>query len=100
GGPAPHPGVRNQPRPERSADPRPDPQEKPEDVLRRCWHWLVYNRLEVYKKYDPSRQIRCPIGVLFGLLAVAWYVVGAALLLALCTGWRFRLAGPQLGKHR
>lgn len=87
-------------RPARSADPQPAPAEKPEDLLRRCWHWLVYNRLEVYKKYDPSRQIRCPIGVLFGLLAVAWYVVAAALLIALCMGWRFRLAGPQLGKHR
>ncbi|MCD7829108.1 MAG: hypothetical protein LUG58_01590 [Clostridiales bacterium] len=87
------------PRPARNADPQPGPQEKPEDLLRRCWHWLVYNRLEIYKKYDPSRQIRCPIGVLLGLLAVAWYVAAAALLIALCTGWRFRLAGPQLGKH-
>lgn len=86
-------------RPERSAASQSNPAEKPEDPLRRCWHWLVYNRLEVYKKYDPSRQIRCPIGVLFGLLAVAWYVVAAALLLALCTGWRFRLAGPQFDKR-
>lgn len=64
------------------------------------WQWLVNNRLEAYKKYDPSRQIQCPIGALIGLVCIAWYVVLGILIVGICLGWRYRLAGPQLGNRQ
>lgn len=69
-------------------------------MIQWVWQWLVNNRLEAYKKYDPTRQIQCPIGALIGLLCIAWYVVVACLIAGVCLGWRYRLAGPQLGKRK
>jgi hypothetical protein len=65
------------------------------------WFWscLVNNRLEAYKKYDPTRQIQCPIGALLALVIIAWYVVAVILIVGIFMGWRYRLAGPELGKR-
>ncbi len=68
--------------------------------LRWFWHFLVNNRLEAYKKYDPVRQIQCPLGALLALTAIAWYVVLGILFFGVCFGWRYRLAGPQVGSRR
>lgn len=79
------------------------PEPKSKGILAKvkwCWRWLVNNRLEAYKKYNPSRQIQCPIGALIGLLCVAWYVVVLILIGGICLGWRYRLAGPQLGRKK
>lgn len=79
------------------------PEEKGRSIggkIKWVWRWLVNNRLEAYKKYDPSRQIQCPIGALIGLVCIAWYVVVGILIVGICLGWRYRLAGPQLGKKQ
>lgn len=68
--------------------------------LKWFWRFLVSNRLEAYKKYDPSRQIQCPLGALIALLAIAWYVVVGTLIFGICIGWRYRFAGPQMGHRR
>lgn len=69
-------------------------------MVRWVWHFLVNNRLEVYKKYDPARVIQCPIGALIALVAIAWFVVAVCLIVGIFMGWRYRLAGPQLGSRR
>lgn len=79
------------------------PEKRPESVkdwLKWLWMFLISNRLEAYKKYDPSRQIQCPMGVLIALVIIAWYAVAGVLILGICLGWRYRLAGPQLGGRK
>lgn len=71
--------------------------EPPLDWGERIWLFLVGNRLIATKWNDSRRRIECPLGALLALLAIAWYVVAAVLLLGLLLGWRYRLAGPQLG---
>lgn len=70
---------------------------KLEGVLRRVWRFLVENRLEAYR---PGREqrIECPLAALLALLVLAWYALLFFMILGVCFGWRFRLAGPDLGK--
>jgi hypothetical protein len=79
------------------------PPSQPPKTFTGWWKWLwsclVNNRLEAYKKYDPTRQIQCPIGALLALVIIAWYVVAVILVVGIFMGWRYRLAGPELGKR-
>ena len=68
--------------------------------LRWFWRLLVGNRLEAYRKYDPTRKIECPLGALIALVLIAWYVVVVVLMIGICLGWRYRFAEPQLGGQR
>lgn len=79
------------------------PEDRPDSFtgwLKWLWMFLISNRLEAYQKYDPSRQIQCPLGVLIALVIIAWYAVAGVLILGICLGWRYRLGGPQLGGRK
>ncbi len=74
--------------------------EPPLDWGERIWLFLVGNRLVATKRDDTRRRIECPLGALLALLVIAWYVVVVVLLAGLVLGWRYRLAGPQLGADK
>lgn len=82
----------------REPEPAPSRPRGAREWARWCWSFLLNNRLEACHRYDPARQIQCPIGVLLALLAIAWYAVVGVLAAGALFGWRYRLAGPQLGK--
>lgn len=80
----------------RQAPPRQDaPPPQPEGWLSRAWRVLTENRLECTR---GDKRFEIPLAVLIALVLFAVYVVVIALILGFCFGWRFRFAGPELGR--
>ena len=74
----------------------PEPEPEPERG-NRVWRWLTENRLECRK---GERCFEVPMAALIALVLLAFWAVAALLLAGLCFGWRYRFAGPDLGKPR
>ena len=66
-----------------------------EGWLSRAWRVLTENRLECIRE---EKRFEIPLAVLIALALFAIYVVVIALILGFCFGWRFRFAGPELGR--
>ena len=71
------------------------PGQEQEGFWRRAWRVLTENRLECVR---GETRLEVPLAVLIALLVFAAYVVIGLWLLGFCFGWRYRFAGPQLGK--
>ena len=71
--------------------------EPQEGALERVWRWLTENRLECRR---GARCFEVPMAALIALTLLAFWAVAALLLAGLCFGWRYRFAGPDLGKPR
>lgn len=78
--------------------PESEPAPKKQNWLLIVWNWLVDNRLEAYQKGSDDRSMECPIAALLAMLALAWWVVALLLAVGFFLGWRYRLAGPNLGR--
>ena len=77
-----HPSAPSEPEPEREG---------------RVRRWLTENRLECRR---GARCFEVPMAALIALTLLAFWAVAALLLAGLCFGWRYRFAGPDLGKPR
>ena len=77
--------------------PPPAPPEPVPEHRNRVWRWLTENRLECWK---GERCFAVPMGALIALILLAFWAVAALLLAGLCLGWRYRFAGPDLGRPR
>ncbi len=60
--------------------------------------WLVDNRLEGYHR-PSGRELQIPVGVALVLLVLAFWLVPVLLIAGYCLGWRYRMAGPDLGRE-
>lgn len=80
------------PRQENDQAPPPPPAE---GWLSRAWRVLTENRLECIRE---EKRFEIPLAVLIALALFAIYVAVIALILGFCFGWRFRFAGPELGR--
>ena len=86
----------------------PPPEEEPYEreqpargtFLRSAWRWLVDNRLEILRRSDGVCVLECPIVALAALLILAWWLVLVLLGVGYLLGWRYRFAGPNLGRSR
>lgn len=86
----------------------PPPEEPPREreqpargnFLRSAWRWLVDNRLEICRRSDGTCVLECPIVALVALLILAWWLVLILLGVGFLLGWRYRFAGPNLGRNR
>lgn len=87
------PDPRQNPRQEPHQAPTPPP--RAEGWLSRVWRVLTENRLECIRE---EKRFEIPLAVLIALVLFAFYVVIVALILGFCFGWRFRFAGPELGR--
>lgn len=67
-------------------------------LLRTVWRWLVDNRLEVCRRADNAVALEIPVIALIALLALAWWLVLILLGAGFLFGYRYRLAGPHLGR--
>ena len=67
--------------------------------LRTAWRWLADNRLEVCRRSDNLVALEVPIIALIALLALAWWLVLILLGVGFLVGYRYRLAGPNLGRN-
>ena len=78
------------------------PEQPPEkqNRLLAAWNWLVDNRLEAYRWDSDDRSMECPMAALLAMLALAWWVVALLLVVGFFLGWRYRLAGPNLGRNQ
>lgn len=77
----------------------PEAKETNKNWFTTAWNWLIDNRLKAYRKGD-GRQMECPMAAFLALLALAWWLVAALLIVGFFTGWRFRFVGPNLGRSR
>lgn len=68
------------------------------NILRTVWRWLVDNRLEVCRRADNAVALEIPVVALIALLALAWWLVLILLGAGFLFGYRYRLAGPHLGR--
>lgn len=78
--------------PAQEQDPTPPPRE---NWAGRAWRVLTENRLECSR---GDKRFEIPLAVLIALALFAIYVVIVAWILGFCFGWRFRFAGPELGR--
>ena len=63
------------------------------------WQVLVENHFEAYPKNRPEDAFQVPLAALAALLVLAWYVVVILVIAGFFLGWRYRFAGPQLGRR-
>lgn len=78
----------------------PEPSKEKQNWLLTAWNWLVDNRLEAYRRDSDDRSMECPMAALLAMLALAWWVVALLLVVGFFLGWRYRLAGPNLGRSQ
>ncbi len=76
--------------------------EQRKEQARTAWrtirHWLVDNRLEAYHR-PSGRELQIPVLVALVLLVLAFWLVPVLLIAGYFLGWRYRLAGPDLGRE-
>ena len=56
------------------------------------------NRLEAYHR-PSGRELQIPVLVALVLLVLAFWLVPVLLIAGYFLGWRYRLAGPDLGRE-
>lgn len=76
----------------------PSPDEKDVDWGQKIKRFLLENRLEAYNR-KSGRDFEVPVGVCIILLVIAFWMVPALLIIGFFLGWRYRLAGPDLGRN-
>ena len=77
---------------------QPKEEKRQEDWGQKIKRFLLENRLEAYNR-KTGRDFEVPVGVCIILLIIAFWMVPALLIIGFFLGWRYRMAGPDLGRN-